>query len=234
MGKARAKMKLAANVTEEQDWYLDTPDVRLTRIFTVVLLLHAIAIGGIIAFKMVDKASDNTSITISSARQTYEKAMQEQKELAAAVPSSPTAVDAPARRLPASPLRYEPGNENQYKVQSGDTLPEIAAELGVSADALRKANAISSDNELYPGRVLEVPTKEAVAATAKPEPAQAQVAAKPAPAANATTYAVQKGDTMWGIARKFNVTYNSLIKENGIAHPEALQIGQQLKIPARN
>ena len=67
MGKARARMKLSANVTEEQDWYLDTPDVRLTRIFTVVILLHVIAVGGIFAFKMVDKASDASAVKISSA-----------------------------------------------------------------------------------------------------------------------------------------------------------------------
>ena len=90
MGKARAQMKLSANVTEEQDWYLDTPDVRLTRIFTVVILLHAVAIGGILAFKMVDKASETSGIKISTARQNFESAVQEAKELAAEVPVTAT------------------------------------------------------------------------------------------------------------------------------------------------
>ena len=84
MGKARAQVKLAANVTEEQDWYLDTPHARLTRIFTVVILLHVIAVGGILAFKMVDKASDSTATKISSAHQNYESAVQEARETAAA------------------------------------------------------------------------------------------------------------------------------------------------------
>lgn len=234
MGKARAKMKLAANVTEEQDWYLDTPDVRLTRIFTVVLLLHAIAIGGIIAFKMVDKASENTSITISSARQTYEEAVQEQKDLAAAVPASPASAEAPARKLPAQPLRYDPNNKNQYKVQAGDTLPEIAAELGVSLDAIRSVNSINSDNEVYTGRVLQIPSAQQAESIAVAKPAPAETTAPQPKKSNPTTYAVEKGDTMWGIARKFNVSYNNLVQVNGGINPSALQIGQKLKIPASN
>lgn len=231
LGRARAQTKLAANVTQEHDWYLDSPDVRLTRIFAIVLLLHAIAFGGILAFKMVDKASANTGITISSARSAYEEAMQEQKELAAAVPAPEKAAPAEeaARPRPPAPLRQDRSVENQYKVQAGETLPEIAAELGVSAAALRKANSIISDNELYPGRWLNLPSEEEVG---EPEPAPQVAKTAPKKTAAAEYYEVARGDTAWGISRKLQVSFNELMRLNGIDRPETLQIGQKLKVPA--
>ncbi len=229
MGRARAKTRLSANVTEEQGWYLDSPDIRLTRIFTVVLLLHAVAIGGIIAFKMIDKASAVSGITITSSKTNVKDAVQTQSVVAN------RATDAPAVAKPqpvAAPLRSDPTRDNQYRVQAGDNLPEIARQLGVPAQALREKNAILSDNELYPGRWLDVPTGEELAAAppVAAQPAQVKVAATN----SVSSYSVKKGDTAWGIARKFNVSFGDLMKTNGINKPESLQIGQTLKIPASN
>lgn len=241
MGKARAQMKLAANLTEEQDWYLDTPDVRLTRIFAVVVLLHAIAVGGILAFKMVGKATETSAIKISSARKDFEAVVQEARETAAQVPSAETVavpVDAPARQATPAPLRPDPSKGEQYRVQAGENLTEIARALGVSPEALRAKNSILSDNELYPGRWLTIPRPDeapavvASQAEAKTGPAAA-VPAAPAES-RPSVYEVKAGDTPWAIARKFNVPFNRLMSENGITNAQSLQIGQKLSIPAGN
>ena len=42
---------------------------------------------------------------------------------------------------------------------------------------------------------------------------------------------VKKGDTAYGIARKFGVKHTTLMAENGISLPELMQLGQTLKIP---
>ncbi|MEM9280627.1 MAG: LysM peptidoglycan-binding domain-containing protein [Verrucomicrobiota bacterium] len=227
LGRARAKTRLAANVTEEQDWYLDTPDVRLTRIFAVVLVLHAVAIGGIMAFKMVDKASATTGITISSARTAFEEAVEEQKALASEVPAVARPEDS-ARPMPPSPLRRDRTAENQYKVQAGDTLPEIAKSLGVSSASLKKANSIISDNELYPGRWLHIPDKKA---QVKSGAEKKSPASDPPAAQRPAIYEVKQGDTAWGISRELNVSFNELMQLNGIKRPETLQIGQELRVP---
>ncbi len=227
MGKARAHMKLAAHVTEEQDWYLDTPDVRLTRIFAVVVLLHAVAIGGILAFKMVDKAAETSSVKISSARETLAPAMQQSRATAAAVPAGP--VDAPARQAPPAPLRPDPSKGKQYKVLAGDKLPDIAKAHGVTPEALRAKNSITSDAELYPGRWITIPGKFEAEMVLVATPV---AVAAPQPEARPEVYEVRGGDTPWAIARKFNVTYNSLMTENGIKNANSLQIGQKLRIPA--
>jgi LysM repeat protein len=50
--------------------------------------------------------------------------------------------------------------------------------------------------------------------------------------ATAQTYTVQAGDTLSGIAAKYNTTSQALATANGIADPESiLSIGQILKIP---
>jgi LysM repeat protein len=246
LGRARTQMKLSANLTEEQDWYLDTPDVRLTRIFAVVILLHAIAVGGIFAFKMVDKASATSAVKISSAHQEMEAAVQRARETAARVPATPVAqpvTEAPARQAPPAPLRYDASKGDQYKVQAGDTLPEIAKNLGVTPEALRAKNSIISDNELYPGRWIMIPgAGEAVSAPKATPVATPVVETAPAPAvpatapatANGSEYTVKAGDTPWAIARQFNVPFNKLMSANGIANAQSLQIGQKLRIPAAN
>lgn len=247
LGRARAQMKLSANLTEEQDWYLDTPDVRLTRIFAVVILLHAIAVGGIFAFKMVDKASATSSVKISSAHQEMEAAVQRARETAARVPATPVAQplnEAPARQAPPAPLRRDPSKGDQYKVQAGDTLPEIAKGLGVSPEALRAKNSIISDNELYPGRWLMIPGASDTASVPQATPVATPVAETPAPPAvpkapapapaSVSEYTVKAGDTPWAISRQFNVPFNKLMSANGISNAQSLQIGQKLRIPSGN
>ena len=45
------------------------------------------------------------------------------------------------------------------------------------------------------------------------------------------TYTVKKGDNLWTIARRFNVSLNELYAANGLDTTSILSIGQQLQIP---
>lgn len=233
LGRSRARTKLAANVTEEQEWYMDSPDVRLTKIFTVVLLLHAVAIGGIIAFKMVDKASATTGITITAAKPEVKEAVQEEKLLSTSIPERAATTSAAPTTPPA---QAHPG---AYQFQAGDTLAKVAIRHGVSVEALRKANGITSDNEVYPNRWLDIPKKGAAAsapkAVDKPAQRKPEAVSQPSPAAPAQptsqVYEVKKGDTVWGISRAFEVPVDTLLQSNGITRPDGLQIGQKLQIP---
>jgi len=44
---------------------------------------------------------------------------------------------------------------------------------------------------------------------------------------------VRKGETLWGIARRHGVSLRALIEINRLSHPEALRVGQRLRIPER-
>lgn len=45
-----------------------------------------------------------------------------------------------------------------------------------------------------------------------------------------TTYTVKSGDTLSGIAKKYNTTYQEIARKNGIANPNVIRVGQVLKI----
>lgn len=46
-----------------------------------------------------------------------------------------------------------------------------------------------------------------------------------------TIYIVQRGDTLWKIAKRYNVTIDSIVRANNIANPDSIVPGQQLVIP---
>ena len=47
------------------------------------------------------------------------------------------------------------------------------------------------------------------------------------------TYLVVKGDSIWGLSKKFGVSEESLMSINGISDPTKLRLGVTLKIPVR-
>ena len=71
-----------------------------------------------------------------------------------------------------------------------------------------------------------------VIATPTPEPTPtATPIPRPTPTPTATVYVVQPGDTLSGIAARFNVTVDDLVEANRIVNPDALQVGQEIAIP---
>ena len=54
----------------------------------------------------------------------------------------------------------------------------------------------------------------------------------PEPTSPPQVYVVKAGDTLYAIANRFNCNVDELIQANGIANPNALQVGQKLQIPS--
>jgi LysM repeat protein len=52
-----------------------------------------------------------------------------------------------------------------------------------------------------------------------------------APSTGSTTYTVQRGDTLYSIARRYGTTVEAIAAANGIANPSRISTGQTLKIP---
>lgn len=98
-----------------------------------------------------------------------------------------------------------------YKVQSGDTLYSISKKLDTTVTELKKLNNLSS-NMLSVGQVLKIP-------------------AKTVDIGETDIYQVQAGDTLYSIARKYNISVNELKNLNNLVD-NTLSIGQILKVPS--
>ena len=125
-----------------------------------------------------------------------------------------------------------------HTVQFGDTLAKIASAYGVSLDDLQALN----DNWtwiIYVGQELEIPAggQPPEAAEAPPEtapPAESQEPAtqveNAAPAPQADTHTVQRGETLFRIAKTYGVDLDALIRANGIADATKIHSGLILRV----
>ncbi|HEV8354252.1 MAG TPA: LysM peptidoglycan-binding domain-containing protein [bacterium] len=119
-----------------------------------------------------------------------------------------------------------------HVVQNGDTLWVIASKYDVSVDAIVAANQLANPNALKLDQRLIIPGSGA----ARPAAVQSvpRPSARSAPARSAATWGwhiVTSGDTLWTIASRYHATVDALITLNGLRNPDALQLGQRLKVP---
>lgn len=112
---------------------------------------------------------------------------------------------------PAPPAQ---GNASTYIVRPGDTLMSIAARHGVRASALAAANGLSLISWVYVGQRLTIP---------------GQPSNHP-PTTPAGAYTVQRGDTLFSIARRHGTTVAALRAANNLAS-NLIYVGQRLTIP---
>ena len=96
--------------------------------------------------------------------------------------------------------------EEYYIVQKGDTLYSISKKFQMKIEELKELNNISSDT-LQVGQVLIINGNK------MPD--------------NNQKYIVKKGDSLWGISKKYNIPINELIAINQL-DDLTLQIGQEL------
>ena len=126
------------------------------------------------------------------------------------IPDGASTSTAQARQQPLK------ASGTRYTVRAGDTLSDIASAYNVSVSSLKRANGLRS-SRIYPGKELLIP-----AAVEKSSPKRAAV--------GPGTYRVQKGDTLYDIARRFGVSISELRRANGL-RTSRIYPGDVLRIP---
>jgi LysM repeat protein len=128
----------------------------------------------------------------------------------AAPPSStPTPAGSPA---PTVTLPDMSGCPTLYVVRTGDTAFSIARRFGVSLGALASANGLPSSYYIQIGQLLVIPG---------------------VPGPTADTHVVQKGETLYSIARRYGASVETLAAINRLPHPWHVRTGQTLLICKR-
>ena len=111
-------------------------------------------------------------------------------------------------------LSYIPiEGSNTYVVKSGDSLWSIAKKYNISVDELKKANNLTN-NLLSIGQILRIPTT------------------KEEESGNYIIYTVKSGDTLYSIARNYDLSVSDIVDFNKLSG-NVLSIGQQLILPVQ-
>jgi len=109
-----------------------------------------------------------------------------------------------------------------HRVRVGETLSEIALKYRVPVYRIVRANHLRSASRIRAGQRLKIPVRgQVVVASNKVPP----------PKGSTLQYQVQRGDSLWRIAKRFNTTVPKIKALNGI-HSDMLQSGQVITVQA--
>jgi len=101
-----------------------------------------------------------------------------------------------------------------HKVTKGDTLWSISKQYNTSLELILALNNIKDKDALSIGQIIKIPQDNF-------------------PATDYTMHVVKKGDTLWSIAQKYNLSVDLIFVTNNIANSELISIGQEMKIPSQ-
>ncbi len=107
-----------------------------------------------------------------------------------------------------------PDNMFLYTVKKGDSLWSISKVYSTSVEEIKRINNLTN-NTLYIGQVIRIPemyTKE-----------------EDMVIPSYINYKVVSGDTLYGISKKYGVSIDTIVSDNGLKN-NILSIGQNLKI----
>jgi murein DD-endopeptidase MepM/ murein hydrolase activator NlpD len=118
-------------------------------------------------------------------------------------------------------------------VQPGETLFALGTRHGIPASTIAQANNLPPNASLTAGQRIVIPSyrgqqnqapKPVVAAPQPQKP-------KPATAARGGSHTVQPGETLFSVARTYNVTATDLARANDVGLDHRVQMGEKLSIP---
>ena len=112
-----------------------------------------------------------------------------------------------------------------YTVESGDSLWSLAKRYRMTIKTLAKANGLHANSGLMIGQKLYIPD-QTLTATRKTRQEAKQTK-------QLTIYKVRRGDTLYGIAKKFGVTAKALQAWNDIPKKSLIFPGEKLKVYVR-
>lgn len=143
---------------------------------------------------------------------------------------------------------FDAAAQTTYTVEPGDNLSIIARQFGVSVSEIAAANNIVNPSLIFVGQVLTIPggsdsgsgssSGSTAAPTNTPAPAATQSTSTGSTGASSgsstgetSTYRVASGDTLFGIAFKFQTTVAQIVALNDLSNANYIFVGQPLLIP---
>jgi LysM repeat protein len=165
-------------VPDEMDYEeMSEPNMKLSRALLIVLVLHVVAVAGIIAFNTIKSRqgplgpvlsanvpSSQTAAVKTSAPSAADPAPVPRDETASAKTTTKPAVKEERKAIPVESTAEssaKPDNRKTYVVAKGDNPLTIARKFKVPFDDLLAVNKIEDPHKLRVGQKLIIPVKPA-------------------------------------------------------------------------
>jgi membrane-bound lytic murein transglycosylase D len=136
------------------------------------------------------------------------------------IPKDGKSMGVPERRADRKD-QYSRIYETTYTIKEGDSLWSIANEMGVNIGALSRWNNLDPEKTLMPGDQLKIRIKS----PSEPNGESVKMGEK-----QEIIYVVREGDTLWGIAKKYNVTISEIKSWNSLNGGDRIYPSDRIKI----
>jgi LysM repeat protein len=142
----------------------------------------------------------------------------------ATVPSSTPTMTPTITETPTPTVTETPSGPQLYEVKEGDSCYALAETFGVDFLVLMQINNFpANDCPIVPGDEIYIPAPGQQLPTATPLPTGL-------PFGTEIEYTIQPGDTLAGIAERFNSTLDDILRLNKIDDENAIEAGQIIKV----
>ena len=256
VGRKRRLNAATATADPHVDLESDVANVGIGKALFVILVLHLVAIAAVYTHSKFfsDDPSDQTSASAAAVAVDSEVKAPEPKTPVEAPAAQPT-VAPPAENDYSNDRYIVVTGDNYSRIATVRNVDESALRALNANRPLRAGVVLDLPDELssrpvaaasVPGsfetpsfdRVEETPAEPKAFAKAPPK----AIIVKPSVDRSAETatlrdsgqrYTVKSGDTVWRIANRYKVSRSDLLKINGLSDPRKLNIGREIKIPAK-
>ena len=117
--------------------------------------------------------------------------------------------------------------DTTYVVQKGDTLYSLSKKFQLTVGELRAANNLSESDVIKVGQKITIPEADIGTAAALSSTNSKSISNS----IKTKVYTVQKGDTLYSLARKNNISVADLMVLNNFDSSKVIKVGEKIKIP---
>jgi LysM repeat protein len=140
------------------------PNIKLSRALLIVLLLHVVAVAGIIAFNAIKTRQGSVAPASADLGSRVNSTLGSTIKSATSISPTPIAQKGNAKPVAKDGGKIDrtkntPASTKMYVVAKGDNPVTIAKKFKVSYDELLALNHIDDPRKLQPGQKLLIPSK---------------------------------------------------------------------------